>query len=101
MVFYSNDSGKGKKSKRNVECYNCHRKGHYKADCWKEGGGKAGQGPKGKSREKPKEAAASASVLYCPPQSLGRVCQTLPDSARVCQSLPRPRLMISIVIIRV
>lgn len=62
MVFYSNDSGKGKKSKRNVKCYNCHRKGYYKADCWEEGGGKAGQGPKGKGREKLKEAAASTSM---------------------------------------
>ena len=28
-----------------VECYNCHRKGHYKSDCWRPGGRKEGQGP--------------------------------------------------------
>jgi hypothetical protein len=27
-------------------CYNCDCKGHYKADCWRPGGGKEGQGPK-------------------------------------------------------
>ncbi|KAJ2927946.1 hypothetical protein H1R20_g9148, partial [Candolleomyces eurysporus] len=29
------------------ECYNCHKKGHVKADCWNKGGGKEGEGPKG------------------------------------------------------
>lgn len=28
-----------------VECYNCGKTGHKKRDCWREGGGKAGQGP--------------------------------------------------------
>jgi len=53
-------------SKKNVECFNCHKKGHYKADCWAPGGGKEGQGPKGKGnakakgKEKEKDTAASA-----------------------------------------
>ena len=63
-AFYSNDSGKGKggsNSKKNAECYNCGKKGHYKNDCWEEGGRKEGQGPKqkgkgkGKSKGKEKE----------------------------------------------
>ena len=33
------------RDKRNVECYNCHRLGHVKADCWAKGGDKEGQGP--------------------------------------------------------
>ena len=35
----------GQGSKKSVECFNCHRKGHVKADCWAKGGGKEGQGP--------------------------------------------------------
>jgi len=74
-AFYTNDGGKGRKagpsSRKNVECFNCGKKGHYKADCWADGGGKAGQGPKGKGKgkekeggggDKGKETAASAKV---------------------------------------
>ena len=35
----------GKGGKSDVECFNCHKKGHKKADCWAKGGGKEGQGP--------------------------------------------------------
>jgi hypothetical protein len=34
-----------KKDARNIECYNCHKLGHYKSDCWAKGGGKEGQRP--------------------------------------------------------
>src|SRR6267142_3181193 len=42
-------SRKGKdksKDKKKVECYNCHKTGHYKSECWAKGGGKEGQGPR-------------------------------------------------------
>lgn len=43
----SNSNGRGPTgSKPDVECFNCHRKGHVKADCWHAGGGKEGQGPR-------------------------------------------------------
>ena len=53
VAFYSNDSFRGKgrtggsnsNSKKDAECFNYKKKGHYKSDCWAEGGGKAGQGP--------------------------------------------------------
>ena len=74
-AFYSNDSEKGGKGgsnsnsrKKNVECHNCHKKGHYKSDCWAPGGGKEGQRPnqkgkgKGKQDEKKKEAGTSAEA---------------------------------------
>src|SRR6267142_5142490 len=45
------DSGNGKgkdrrRDKRKVECYNCHKTGHYKSECWAKGSSKEGQGPR-------------------------------------------------------
>ncbi len=31
--------------KKNIECYNCKKRGHVRADCWARGGRKEGQGP--------------------------------------------------------
>ena len=69
VALYSNDSEKGKKggssSKKDVVCHNCGKKGHYKSDCWAEGGGKEGQGPKqkgkGKAKGKGKEKETAAT----------------------------------------
>ena len=53
------------KDKRNLECFNCKKKGHIKADCWAKGGGKEGQRPqRGKKRDnkdKNKDNAAGAT----------------------------------------
>ena len=46
----SNNQG-GKKSNKDVECFNCHKKGHKKPHCWAKGGGKEGQGPRLKDRK--------------------------------------------------
>ena len=48
-----------KKNKRDVECFNCKKKGHIKADCWAKGSGKEGQGPKKKSGAKDNAATAT------------------------------------------
>jgi len=34
-----------KKDHRDIECFNCQKKGHIKANCWAKGGGKEGQRP--------------------------------------------------------
>ena len=57
----------GKGGKSDVECFNCHKKGHKKADCWAKGGGKEGQGPRLKGKKddgkdsKGRGAAAAAA----------------------------------------
>jgi hypothetical protein len=68
VAFYFNDSEKGKKggssSKNDAVCHNCGKEGHYKSECWAEGGGKEGQGPKqkgkAKAKGKGKETAATS-----------------------------------------
>ena len=48
----NNRGGKaGKKLNEDIECFNCHKKGHKKSDCWAKGGGKEGQGPRSKERK--------------------------------------------------
>ena len=43
----SSKKGKGKGKKFGGNCWNCGWSGHKHSDCWEEGGGKAGQAPKG------------------------------------------------------
>jgi transposase InsO family protein len=47
-AFYAGERSRngGKGSKSSLECFNCHKKGHKKSDCWAKGGGKEGQGPR-------------------------------------------------------
>jgi transposase InsO family protein len=59
-----------KYKRKNVECYNCHKMGHYKSECWAKGGGKEGQGPRrprrdeetrNKDKDKSKKESANAA----------------------------------------
>ena len=43
-----NYKGASKGNSSDTECYNCHKKGHMAKDCWAKGGGREGQGPKGR-----------------------------------------------------
>jgi gag-polypeptide of LTR copia-type len=43
-AFVAESPRKGKDKRRDMECYNCHKLGHTKAECWAKGGGKEGQG---------------------------------------------------------
>ena len=55
-AFHSSDAGKDQKGgqKRKDDCHNCGKKGHWTRDCYAEGGGKEGQGPKQKGKGKGK-----------------------------------------------
>ena len=55
--------GSGKGSSGEKECYNCHKKGHLKKDCWAKGGGREGQGPKGRKRKEKANQAVEGTDL--------------------------------------
>jgi len=59
-AFAMDPTKKKDKDKCKVECHNCHKKGHMKADCWAKGGGKEGQGPRQQGRASDSAASASA-----------------------------------------
>jgi transposase InsO family protein len=46
---------------KDKECFNCRKKGHVKGDCWAKGGGKEGQGPKGRKGSKKGNKANQAA----------------------------------------
>ena len=48
-----------KKPKKDIECHNCHKRGHVKADCWAKGGRKEGQRPMCKDHTNTSAAAAA------------------------------------------
>ena len=55
VFFAGNNHGKTEKRlDKDIECFNCHKKGHKKADCWAKGGGKEGHGPKSKLKRRRK-----------------------------------------------
>jgi len=45
------DGGKKKKLKKDLECFNCHKCSHIKADGWAKGSGKEGQGPRKRAQD--------------------------------------------------
>ena len=57
-------SNKGKeKSTPGATCENCKNAGHTKADCWVKGGGKEGQGPRGRNSKKGEKKAETAAAV--------------------------------------
>jgi len=62
-AFATSPQKKGKK--RDVECENCHKKGHTKDRCWAKGGGDEGGGPH--RRKKNDEKSNVAATRNKPP----------------------------------
>ena len=61
----SAETQKKKGKKKDVECFNCHKKGHTKAECWAAGGGNEGGGPKKNKKsgdDKDKKSGKKAEV---------------------------------------
>jgi hypothetical protein len=56
--------GNSNQKNQDITCFNCDCKGHYKADCWRPGGGKEGQGPnqKGSKGNHPSKQAANVAM---------------------------------------
>jgi hypothetical protein len=52
---------KGKGKRRDVECTNCHKRGHTMAECWAKGGGNEGGGPKRRDRKSDGEKSSKKS----------------------------------------
>jgi len=85
IAFAAEDEGR--KGRSALMCFNCGKKGHKKADCWAEGGGKARQAPwdKGKGgrdekedKAKEKEAAASANEHIATWVAISNTCSGYP-----------------------
>ena len=56
-------SNRGKeKPTPGATCENCKNAGHTKADCWAKGGGKEGQGPRGRNSKKGEKKAETAAA---------------------------------------
>ena len=86
-------SNKGKeKSTPGATCENCKNAGHAKADCWAKGGGKEGQGPRGrnsKKGEKKVETAAAAEATSNADEIFTFTCTS--DYVEVANALNIPK----------
>ena len=51
-----------RQDKKKIECFNCGKKGHRKADCCAKGGGKEGEGPKKGSKPMKRTTTTSARI---------------------------------------
>ena len=52
-AFFVGGAGHRSRQKllKDLECFNYHKKGHRKSNCWAKGDGKEGQGPRSKERK--------------------------------------------------
>jgi hypothetical protein len=80
------DAGR-KKSKKDIECFNCKKRGHMRSDCWAKGGGKEGQGP----RKKRQDGAAGADEQVQPDIEAWAAIEEISDPADQSSFACKPR----------
>jgi hypothetical protein len=76
----------GRRGKRSdIECYNCKKRGHTKAECWGKGGGQEGQWPQrgGASANNATTAAETNDI------EAWAAIEELPDYSAAAASVPR------------
>jgi hypothetical protein len=75
---------------QDITCYNCDRKGHYKSDCWRPGGGKEGQGPQQKRGKGGQTNNHAADAAAAGPETQGNYAFATSDMTNVANQLNIP-----------
>lgn len=73
-----------------ITCFNCDRKGHYKTDCWRPGGGKEGQGPNQQKRRGGRAQKQAANSAAAASESQDQYAFITSDLANVAENLDVP-----------
>ena len=79
----------GNSANEDITCYNCDRKGHYKADCWRPGGGKEGQGPR-QGQQQGGNSQKYAANTAAEPEIRDNYAFTSSDLANVAEKINVP-----------
>lgn len=85
----SRTAGTSSQKTQEVHCVNCDRKGHYKADCWRAGGGKEGQGPN-QRRNRNNRLSKQAANAATEPGNTENYAFATSDLASVAEGLNLP-----------
>ncbi|PIL25828.1 transcription factor [Ganoderma sinense ZZ0214-1] len=76
------------KQRKDVECFNCHKKGHVKSDCWRKGGGKEGQGPRDQMPKRNKRGGRGGASANAATESTEHAFAITVDSAALASTTP-------------